>query len=75
TEIAKNRKKIFKAGKTRTRERKSTQRAERMLSKVNIGQLKPGLKGACAEAKDLEASLAGYIKPLTFTQMESLFSF
>ncbi|GKE74701.1 hypothetical protein Tco_1536742, partial [Tanacetum coccineum] len=36
----KNLKKTVKTGQTRTRERKSTQRAGRMLSKVNSGQLK-----------------------------------
>ncbi|GJW27308.1 hypothetical protein Tco_0041119 [Tanacetum coccineum] len=36
----KNLKKTVKTGQTRTRERKSTQRAGRMLSKVNNGQLK-----------------------------------
>ncbi|GJR13656.1 retrovirus-related pol polyprotein from transposon TNT 1-94 [Tanacetum coccineum] len=40
TDIAKNLKKTVKTGQTRTRERKSTQRAGRMLSKVNSGQLK-----------------------------------
>ncbi|GJS32772.1 putative ribonuclease H-like domain-containing protein [Tanacetum coccineum] len=36
----KNLKKMIKTGQTRTRERKSTQRAGRMLSKVNSGKLK-----------------------------------
>ncbi|GKC12745.1 hypothetical protein Tco_1009527, partial [Tanacetum coccineum] len=36
----KNLKKTVKTGQTRARERKSTQRAGRMLSKVNSGQLK-----------------------------------
>ncbi|GKE27834.1 hypothetical protein Tco_1443218, partial [Tanacetum coccineum] len=36
----KNLKKTVKTGQTRTREQKSTQRAKRMLSKVNNGQLK-----------------------------------
>ncbi|GKA17620.1 reverse transcriptase domain-containing protein [Tanacetum coccineum] len=39
TDKAKNHKKTVKTGQTRTRERKSTQRAERMLSKVNLSQL------------------------------------
>ncbi|GKE91394.1 hypothetical protein Tco_1572489, partial [Tanacetum coccineum] len=39
-EYCKNLKKTVKTGQTRTRERKSTQRAGRMLSKVNKSQLK-----------------------------------
>ncbi|GJR72238.1 hypothetical protein Tco_0084603 [Tanacetum coccineum] len=39
-DIAKISKKRLKTGQTRTREQKSTQRAGRMLSKVNNGQLK-----------------------------------
>ncbi|GJV35653.1 reverse transcriptase domain-containing protein [Tanacetum coccineum] len=35
---------------------------------------KPGLKGACAEAKDLEASLDSYIKAFSLTQEGSIFS-
>ncbi|GKF01487.1 hypothetical protein Tco_0028410, partial [Tanacetum coccineum] len=38
TDIAKISRKQSKTGQTRTRERKSTQRAGRMLSKVNSGQ-------------------------------------
>ncbi|GKG20317.1 hypothetical protein Tco_0380118, partial [Tanacetum coccineum] len=36
----KNHKKMVKTGQTRTRERKSTQRAGRKLSKAKSGQLK-----------------------------------
>ncbi|GJU21651.1 hypothetical protein Tco_1154993 [Tanacetum coccineum] len=70
----KNLKKTVKTGQTRARERKSTQRTGRMLSKVNSGQLKPGLKGACAEAKDLEASLDSYVKAYSLTLGASSFS-
>ncbi|GJZ10104.1 reverse transcriptase domain-containing protein [Tanacetum coccineum] len=48
----KNLKKTVKTGQTRTRERKSTQRAGRMLSKVNSGQLKSTFSQTCSTQKD-----------------------
>ncbi|GJU23112.1 hypothetical protein Tco_1156454 [Tanacetum coccineum] len=116
----KNLKKTVKTGQTRARERKSTQRAGRMLSKGRVpswqsytspspliggnpqgnhtwsdkkaqGEIDftletlteetqmshhglPRLKGACAEAKDLEASLDSYIKAYSLTLGASSFS-
>ncbi|GJY73895.1 putative reverse transcriptase domain-containing protein [Tanacetum coccineum] len=50
----KNLKKMVKTGQTQTRERKSTQRAERMLSKVNSGQLKSTfIKAECQKPSGL----------------------
>ncbi|GJU34880.1 reverse transcriptase domain-containing protein [Tanacetum coccineum] len=48
-----------------TKSRENAIKSQQWSTQVN---LQPGLKGACAEAKDLEASLDSYIKAYSLTQ-------